>query len=232
MSGSPVILGLEAATGVSSVALMHGGQVITRQHDHGRARTDALLSMADALLAEAGVQRSGLDAVACGRGPGGFTGVRIGVGVAQGIAMGVGCPVVGLSTLQILAETARAAHPGSKAIAALLDARMGEVYAGCYRVDDAGWTTAVGAEWLAEPDTWALPAGDWLGVGSGFARFPALAHSDGLVGCEAGMVPEMHCAMALAAARFAAGEILRPEALEPRYLRDRVAHQPPVGGDG
>jgi tRNA threonylcarbamoyladenosine biosynthesis protein TsaB len=232
MSASPVILGFEAATGASSVALMHGGEVITRRHDHGRARTDALLSLADELLAEAGVQRSALDAVACGRGPGGFTGVRIGVGVAQGIAMGLGCPVVALSSLQILAETARVAHPDVRAIAALFDARMGEVYAGCYRVTAEGWTRAVGPEWLADPDTWALPSGEWLGVGSGFARFPALARSDGLVGCDAELMPAMHCAMARAAARFTAGEWLRPEALQPVYLRDRVAHRAPVDGDG
>src|SRR3546814_9276810 len=94
----------------------------------------SVLPMADELLAEAGIGRHALDAIAVGRGPGAFTGVRLGVSLAQGMALALDLPVITVSSLAALAL--EAPEEEGTAILAVIDARMGEIYAACYRRDD------------------------------------------------------------------------------------------------
>src|SRR5690606_25237009 len=103
-------------------------------------------------LDEAGIARGALDAIAVGRGPGGFTGVRLGVAVAQGLAFALERPVYAVSTLRALAAQvdANASASGSTVLAAI-DARMGEVYLGLFALDDQGLPVASGEEWMGEP---------------------------------------------------------------------------------
>lgn len=226
MTASPVILGIDATTGVCTVALAVGDTITARTTRQRQGQTRAVLAAADALLAEAGLGRTGVDAVACTRGPGGFTGVRVTTGVGQGLALGLDRPVVALSTLQVVAETAWRNDPTPTGTLVLLDARMGEVYGGLFRHPPTAepGTLPVGDEWLGAPVCPPLPAGQWSGAGSGFAAWPAIADGAGLSAVNADCDPDIAAAMPLARQRLAAGEAVAAAALEPVYLRNRVTH--------
>jgi tRNA threonylcarbamoyladenosine biosynthesis protein TsaB len=126
------LLAIDAATEACSAALLVDGTLLARYEVIGRGHAERLLPMVDELLAEAGLSLTALDALAFGRGPGAFTGVRIAVGLAQGLAFGAGLPVVPVSNLAALGrlaldEASAAGVPVDRALACL-DARMNEVY--------------------------------------------------------------------------------------------------------
>ncbi len=120
------ILALDTATEACSAALLLHGEVLERYEVLGRGHAERLLPMVQEVLAEGGVALAALDAVAFGRGPGAFTGLRIAAGVTQGLAFGAGLPVVPVSDLAALAARA-AVHHGRRHVLACLDARMGQV---------------------------------------------------------------------------------------------------------
>jgi len=220
------LLAFETATEACSVALYLDGEVRERFEIAPRRHAELSLPWADALLAEAGVARAQLDAIAVGRGPGAFTGVRLAIALAQGIALALDRPVVPVSTLEVLA--AGAPLDGPQHILAAIDARMGEVYAaGFRRQGDA--LVALDAERVLPPDAVRLPdgvAGDWQGVGTGFAAAEGiLARQLGVdvIRIDATALPRAAHLARLAAAAFAAGRALAPERVEPAYLRDNVA---------
>jgi len=220
------LLAFETATEACSVALYLDGEVRERFGVAPRRHAELALPWADALLAEAGVARTQLDAVAVGRGPGAFTGVRLAIALAQGIALALDRPVVPVSTLAVLATGAPVHGPAR--ILAAIDARMGEVYAGAFqREGDA--LVALDAERVLAPDAIDPPPGhegQWQGVGTGFAA------SDGLLARRLGPIlervdpaalPRAADLARLAAVVFARGGALAPERVEPAYLRDNVA---------
>lgn len=215
-------LAIETATEACSVALWIHGEVRERYEIAPRRHAELVLPWADALLAEAGIAKSQLDAIAVGRGPGAFTGVRLAIALAQGIALALDRPVVAVSTLAALAMRS----DGWRIIAAI-DARMGEIYLGSFARDADGLVTPIDAERLARPDAIALPEGrDWIGVGSGFAADDgALVKTlDGrLLRHDAAMLPHAADIVRLAARAWANGEAVAPELAEPAYLRDKVA---------
>lgn len=224
------LLAFETATEACSVALYLDGAVAERFELAPRRHAELALPFAEALLAEAGVARSQLDAIAVGRGPGAFTGVRLGLALAQGVALALDRPVVPVSTLAVLAAGAPAEGPGL--VLAAIDARMGEVYAGAFRRDGAGMT-ALDAERVLPPDAVALAVvagagndGAWQGVGTGFAAAAgALAArlSPALRQVDAQALPRAAHLARLAAAAHARGGAVAPEHVEPAYLRDNVA---------
>lgn len=168
------LLALETATEACSAAVWVDGTVLERHQSAPRRHAALILPMIEAVLAEAGLSASQLDAVAFGCGPGAFTGVRIAVGIAQGIAFAADVPTVPVSTLAALALGA-SRESGCSHIAAALDARMGEVYWGAYAVvgDDA---ELMGEERVCAPSAVVAPSGCWFGVGSGWTvHAPALA---------------------------------------------------------
>ena len=216
------LLAFETSTEGCSVALWLDGQLHERFEIAPRRHAELALPWAGELLAEAGIARSQLDAIAVGRGPGAFTGVRLGVALAQGIALALDRPVLPVSTLMALA----AAASGDRIIAAI-DARMGEVYTGRFIVE-AGDVRALGDESVGPPDAVALPGDDtdWIGTGTGFSA------ADGTLAAHlAGRLATVHPATLPRAgdlARLAAAAALRGEArpageLEPAYLRNQVA---------
>lgn len=224
MSASPVILGIDATTGRCSVALAIGASVLTREASTRTAQTATVLDRVETLLAETGLARSAVDAIACTCGPGAFTGVRVSTGIGQGLATGLDRPVIGLSTLQVVAETALRGDVVASGVLVLQDARMGEVYGGLYGRGNAvgPGSTAIREDWLGEPVVPALPAGTWLGAGSGFAAYPSLMQASGLITIDAGCSPDMGAAMPLAQQRLAAGHTCPGPSLEPVYLRHSV----------
>ncbi|PWG64337.1 tRNA (adenosine(37)-N6)-threonylcarbamoyltransferase complex dimerization subunit type 1 TsaB [Sediminicurvatus halobius] len=225
MTGGAVLLALDATTEACSVAL----RVVGRDHGHWRhlprGHSAALLPMLEALLAEAGVTRSAIDAIAFCAGPGAFTGVRIATGVAQGLGFALGRPVIPLSTLQVIAAGALRGGAGAPGVLVAADARMGEVYTAVYRATPEG-PEAVVADSLAAPEAVAPPPGRWLGAGTGFAAHPeALAERlrPGLLAIEPQRLPDARDALGLAEVRLAAGEAVPAERAAPIYLRNRVA---------
>ena len=215
------LLAFETATEACSVAVLVDGEVRERFEVAPRRHAELSLPLAEQLLAEAGVARSQLDAIAVGRGPGAFTGVRLAVALAQGIALALDRPVVPVSTLAALAARGRDGR-----VVAAIDARMGEVYLGMFEVA-AGQVRALGGEAVLRPDLAPLPPqGGWQGVGTGFAAAEgALAARLGacLEGADPTALPRAADVARLGALAFSRGQAIAPERLEPAYLRDNVA---------
>ncbi len=224
------ILALDTATENCSAALWVDGVVYQRSHASAREHSERLLGMVDSVLAEGGIALAGLDLVAVDRGPGGFTGVRIAVGVAQGLAFGTGLPVMPVSSLAAVAAGARRMHRAERVLVAL-DARMDEIYTAA--LDFSGghdWPVVALAARVCAPDALTAPAGDWFGAGPGWAAYrESLAGVRArLTGCDEGLLPDARDVAALAAAAVAAGEqAVDPAEVWPLYLRDRVAQPKP-----
>jgi len=226
------LLAIETSTEACSVAVLVDDAVIERYELAPRRHAELVLPWAEALLAEAGVRRIDLDAIAVGRGPGAFTGVRLGISIAQGIALALDRPLLPVSTLAVLARGFRGPAADGTGVAdgvpvlAAIDARMGEVYAGAFVRDDGG-LRALGREGVGLPGTVDLPPADaWHGVGTGFAAEDgALVRRLGsrLASVDARALPRAADLARLAAISYAAGGAVAPERVEPAYLRDNVA---------
>jgi len=216
------LLALDTATEACSVALLHDGKVLTHYEVIPRLHAQKLLPMIKQLLSEAGIGLSALDAIAFGRGPGAFTGVRIAIGVVQGLAFGLDRPVLPVSNLAVLAQRAFREH-GVSQVAAAIDARMDEVYWGCYR-ETVGEMRRVGEEAVMPPERAALPvdaSGDWFGAGTGWGyaeRIPAK-----VAGQDASMLPHAQDLLTLGVFAWDRGEAIVADDAQPVYLRDKVA---------
>lgn len=224
------ILAIDTATEACSAALLWNDAVLTREQVAPQAHTRLILPMVNELLVEAGATLSGLDAIAFGRGPGSFTGVRIGIGAAQGLAYGAGVPLIGVSTLQMLAQGAYRRTQVEKAVAAI-DARMNEIYIGAFMLRD-GLMQAVTEEAVILPEQ----AGDYLAqsaatvvggiaVGTGFTAYTELAAGLGLLPAattQEGNLPWAQDMLPQAVAAFRAGDYCEPALATPVYLRDKV----------
>lgn len=216
------LLALDTATEACSVALLHDGKVWSHYEVIPRLHAQRLLPMIKDLLAEAGIALSAIDAIAFGRGPGAFTGVRIAIGVVQGLAFALERPVLPVSNLAVLAQRAFREH-GARQVAAAIDARMDEVYWGCYR-ETAGEMRLVGAEAVLPPEHAGLPADstdDWFGAGTGWGYADRIAVK--LAGQDAGMLPHAQDLLTLATFAWQRGEAIVADDAQPVYLRDKVA---------
>ncbi|HEY2683485.1 MAG TPA: tRNA (adenosine(37)-N6)-threonylcarbamoyltransferase complex dimerization subunit type 1 TsaB [Steroidobacteraceae bacterium] len=217
------LLALDAAAGRCSVALMLDAAVNERSVEPGKAHTEDLLRLTGELLAEAGIGLADLDGIACSIGPGAFTGVRVTVSVAQGLAFGSERPVVAVNTLEALALQLL---PGQERVFACLDARMGEVYVACFGRDQEAPLRVLSEPGLSLPQDVKLPAGRFAGIGQGISAYPELVRAHDLVmlpGAESAM-PRAREIAQLGAVRLGAGGGMNPKDLEPLYLRDKVAY--------
>jgi tRNA threonylcarbamoyladenosine biosynthesis protein TsaB len=219
------ILALDTSTELCSVALSIDGAMLSHEVVAGNSHSELLLPMIDDLLAEAGWRLQDLDGLAYGRGPGSFTGLRIGCGVAQGLAFGADLPVVGVVTLAAIAEEVHdSMGEGDRPtdVLACIDARMHEVYAAAYRCH-AGTLVELLPPTVLRPGALVLPeAAIWIGAGNGFATYPDLLQGQ-LAEVRPDIHPRARAVARLALARFAAGEAGPAESAEPLYIRDRVA---------
>ena len=217
------LLAFETATEACSVAVYVDGEVSERFDLAPRRHAELALPWADEVLAEAGIAKSQLDAIAVGRGPGAFTGVRLALALAQGMALALGVPAVAISTLAALAMRADAGE-GERVLAAI-DARMGEVYWCAYEIRD-GEPHALGDEHVGAPDSVQVEGESWHGVGTGFAaQDNALAThlATQLASVDAEALPHAADVARLAIAACKRGEAVAPERIEPAYLRNNVA---------
>src|SRR5215472_4872925 len=165
----PALIAFDTSTEQMTVALLHGDRVVAREGEGGARASTTLLPAILAVLAEAGLVLGDLDAIAFGRGPGAFTGLRTACAVAQGLALGAGKPVLAIDTLLAVAEDARRGAADVR-VWALLDARMDQIYAAEYAHANGRWSTlvapfltdceALAARWQAAPP--AVVAGNAL----------------------------------------------------------------------
>jgi tRNA threonylcarbamoyladenosine biosynthesis protein TsaB len=230
------VLALDTSTEACSAALSVNGRVTERYVVAPRRHGELLLPMVDELLREAGVTLRDLDALAFGRGPGAFTGVRIAAGVIQGLAFGAGKPVAPISSLAALAQGVAAGRPTGTVILGAFDARMGEVYWGAYEVGTDGLVTLVGDEEVAKPEDVTLPDAvrgtdrkvplpQLIGAGSGWHTYAGLLRAR--CGVEPTEVlgdryPRARDVLVLAEREFAAGRAVPAAAAQPVYLRNKV----------
>jgi len=219
------LLALDTSGETCSAALYLDGVIDQRLEPAARRHGELILPMLQSLLDRAGIGLAALDAIAFGRGPGAFTGVRIAVAVAQGAAFGAGCPTVPVSTLAALALGEHRCT-GRRRVLAALDARMGEVYWGAYEIGDDGQVTLRGEELAAPPGLVPVPeGGGWCGVGPGWSvHREALAHRLGgaLAAVSAVASCEARDIALLAATEARLGRLVPAELARPVYLRDRV----------
>lgn len=216
------LLALDTATEACSVALLHDGKVTSHYEVIPRLHAQKLLPMIKQLLADAGVALSAVDAIAFGRGPGAFTGVRIAIGVVQGLAFALERPVLPVSNLAALAQGVLRER-GIAQVAAAIDARMDEVYWGCYQAT-AGEMRLVGREAVLPPERVALPngsSGDWFGAGTGWVYHERLAVP--VSAMDTGLLPSALDVLSLAGFAWARGEAVAADQAQPVYLRDNVA---------
>ncbi len=221
------LLALETSSPVGSIALLHGDDVLERFIATPREQTDLVLPFVDDVLDAAGITLRDLDAIAFGRGPGSFTGLRIAAAVTQGLALASGVPVVAVSSLEALAQRAWR-ELGIDDALVCVDARMREVYVARYVVE-RGRALLRGEERLCPPEALVAPGGvdgdGWAGVGSGFAAYadvlaPLASRALRVV---PDLVPSARDLLVAAAADVAAGRVLAPEEALPVYLRDESA---------
>jgi tRNA threonylcarbamoyladenosine biosynthesis protein TsaB len=248
------ILALDTATENCSAALLINGRLNARERLLERGHAEHILPMIDELLAESGVSLASLDAVAFGRGPGAFTGVRLAASVTQGLAFGAGVPVVAVSDLAALAQRALEEDATIARVLVCMDARMHEVYWACFERAPGDLAQPFGEERVSPPADVQLP-GEWqldpapralssraaawtdsatasaaprLGAaGSGFAAYPELrlAVAAQTVSVRERLLPAAREIALLAAPEVAAGRFLRPEQALPVYLREDVTQQ-------
>lgn len=217
------LLALDTATEACSVALLHNGQVFSRYAVIPRLHAQSILPMISEVLAEAGIAKTAIEAIAFGRGPGAFTGLRIAVGVVQGLAFALELPVLPVSNLAAIAQRACREH-GVSQVAVAIDARMDEVYWGCFTLVN-GEVSLQGMEVVVAPEGAQLPRnaqGDWFAAGTGWQAY-AERIAVPVSAKDAQLLPHAADILTLAQGMWQRGESIAAQAAQPIYLRDQVA---------
>lgn len=224
----PNILVIDTSTEACSVALQVGEAIYSDYQVAPRQHGELVLPMVDALLEQAQIKLTDLDVIGYGQGPGAFTGLRICISIVQGLAYGAGVPVVGVSSLQAMAQAAFQVT-GEEHILSAIDARMGEVYWGVYQWQD-GLMRLVGEEEVAEPESVTIDQLDssivYRAVGSGWQTYPdQLAQRAGvsLVIEQEASFPNAQHMLPWVAMQFEDGLAVDAEKAQPIYLRNNVA---------
>ncbi len=222
------LLAVETATEACSAALLVDDELTERFEIAPRQHTRLILPMVDQLLADADLKLADLDALAFGRGPGAFTGVRIATGLIQGLAFSADLPVAPISTLAAMAH-GQYKCGGQRHIVTAIDARMGEIYWAGYQFDERGAIAiAIAEQVVASTDAPIPESGAWFGVGCGWTSDGAILNrrwGDRLVGIDADRRPHAADIALLAVPVIERGGGVTAAAALPLYLRDQVVHK-------
>lgn len=228
----PTILALETSAEACSVALLHDDECFARVEDKPRQHAQLALPMVEAVLAEAGIEKSTLDAIAFGRGPGSFTGLRIAAGITQGLAFGLDVPVIPVSTLEAIAFASKhhAALSGTGGyVACALDARMNEIYWGIFRVGvNPHAPMRVGTELVVAPEQLKMPDFDEalpiVGVGSGWCYEDRLRPKLGsaLIDVDGTVIPLAEHVAQLGQYYWQQKQVISALDVQPVYLRNEI----------
>lgn len=223
------LLAIDASTEACSVALTLNGKLYSRFELCPQSHSLVLLPMVDEVLKEAGCQLQELDGLVFGQGPGSFTGVRIGIGVAQGLAFAADLNVVGVSTLQAMAQQAFRVHQKSQVIAAI-DARMSEIYTGHYVANDDGIMTVSTSEVVIAPENAAQKLfanaenAQCYGVGTGWDAYKeAISLTKSNDDSPEILFPNAIDMLTIALPKFEQGKAVSAEHAQPVYVRDTVS---------
>ncbi len=220
------ILALDTATEACSVSLLVGTRRLDRYQELERGQAEIILPLVESVLAEGGVSLAELDAIAFGRGPGGFTGVRLAASVVQGLAFGANVGVVPVSNLAAVALQAARQLPAARTVLVANDARMKEVYWATFGTEPL---LSYAQERVSPPAEVVLPevaAGQpWLAAGRGLRAWPELAERCRAAGAAVlpELLPRASEVLDLALPRVQSGQVLDPAEALPVYVRDRVA---------
>jgi tRNA threonylcarbamoyladenosine biosynthesis protein TsaB len=201
-----------------SVALAGDGEIRALERRAGHRHSELALPMLEELLENAGLRVADLQAVAFGAGPGSFTGLRIACGLAQGLALARGLPVIGISSLEAIAQ-----ESGGSRVVACIDARMREVYYSALENEPDGWREVIAAQCIAPEAAPRPPGQGWIGAGNGFAVYSKMSGNLGLGKVQPEVHPTAMAVARLAAPRLAAGEGVDAAHAAPIYVRDKVA---------
>ncbi len=217
------VLAIETATEACSAAYADDDQIIERFQIDPKGHSERILPMVESVLSEAGVVRAELEAIVFDSGPGSFTGIRIGAGVAQGIALGLDLPLVAVSSLMGLAQGVSRVVDGCTAVLPAIDARMGQVYWACL-VRDPQETT--GWRWqqvpqVTEPEAVDDPGIDGIGVGSGWDRYAEILCRNGRTIWHQDRYPSARDLIEVAQRLLCAGSAT-PSTAELTYVRNKV----------
>jgi tRNA threonylcarbamoyladenosine biosynthesis protein TsaB len=219
------ILAFDTATAACTVAVSANHEILQRTEIAPQRHAELILPMIDSLLQEAGISLQQLDAIAVGRGPGSFMGVRIAAGVAQALGYAANLPIMPISTLQILAQTAYLQTCKENIIAGW-DARMQAIYWGIYHLDNQGIMSPI------QPDTLSLPheinfnrEKTYLMAGNAWPTYrqqldPMIQSSPTI----ADIYPQAHVMISIAQMLYQQGKLCSPFEIEPVYLRDHIVH--------
>lgn len=221
------ILAIDTATEACSAALWNDGNTSAHFELCPREHTQRILPIVQDILTQGGVSLTDLDALAFGRGPGSFTGVRIGIGIAQGLALGAELPMIGVSTLVTMAQGAWRKQGATRVLAAI-DARMGEVYWAEYQRDENGIWHGEESEAVLKPETvqqrLAELSGEWATVGTGWAAWPDMTQGANATLVDGNVtLPEAEDMLPIACAMLEQGKTVAVDKAEPVYLRNNVA---------
>ena len=222
------LLALDTSTEACSVALWHKGEKTYLDELAQRTHTKRILPMIDELLANSGINLKQVDALAFGRGPGSFTGVRVGAGIAQGLAFGADLPVIAVSNLTSMAQAAFELHQAEN-VAAAIDARMNEVYFSQVKREKVRselgeffqWKPVI-EEQVCQPEKVLEQLSDLTAyrVGTGWAAYPQFKDS-GLEGSDI-ILPSAQYMLELALTDYAQNKVISALEIEPVYLRNEV----------
>jgi len=216
------ILAFDTSTEYCSTALCLGDAGIVKKEIHAdRQHSELLLPMIRETLSEAELQLSELDGLAFGAGPGSFTGLRIACGVAQGLAFATDLPVIGISTLEAIAQQ----NTDNRIIVAL-DARMGEIYLAAYRRQHSNWYPEIEPRLCKPVEATAVSDTGWVGCGSGFDVYPDQLreiYRHNLIETHNGLYPHAHEIAQLAAMKGIEAFCTDPALAAPIYIRNKVA---------
>jgi len=213
------ILAFDTSTDWCSVALSYGDEIIVMENNATKRHNELILPMIDEVLRKAQLKLAQLDAIAFGCGPGSFTGIRLATSIAQGLAFGANLPLIPVSTLRILAQTAHDKFAVSQAIV-LLDAHMNQVYCGVYRAENDLMVNVVD-DFVSTPTNLALPeqCKNWPGLGNGWSiyadKLRQLSARDTL---KEELYPDGRSLIALAIDAYRRGQTLSPLMISPAYL--------------
>ncbi|MGG5836039.1 tRNA (adenosine(37)-N6)-threonylcarbamoyltransferase complex dimerization subunit type 1 TsaB [Huaxiibacter chinensis] len=221
------ILAIDTATEACSAALWDNGNLFAHFEECPREHTQRILPLVKQMLDQGNTTLTDLDALAFGRGPGSFTGVRIGIGIAQGLALGANLPMIGVSTLATMAQGAWR-QTGATRVLAAIDARMGEVYWAEYTRDEQGIWHGEETEKVLKPqavgERLKQLSGEWAIVGTGWKAWPDMANESGLTLVDGNtLLPAAEDMLPIACQLLAAGQTVTVEHAEPVYLRNEVA---------
>ena len=222
------LLALDTSTEACSVALWHKGEKTHLDELAQRTHTKRILPMIDELLANSGINLKQVDALAFGRGPGSFTGVRVGAGIAQGLALGADLPVIAVSNLTVMAQAAFELHQAEN-VAAAIDARMNEVYFSQIKREKVRselceffqWSPVI-EEQVCQPEKVLEQFSDLTAyrVGTGWAAYPQFKDR-GLEGSDI-ILPSAQYMLELALTDYAQNKVISALEIEPVYLRNEV----------